>query len=61
LELFARYVIPHFRGHTRGYNDEWQGLQQAMAKGGMKLDNDGQRSNLAQSEDSPQSSESPRR
>jgi limonene 1,2-monooxygenase len=61
LELFARYVIPHFRGHTRGYNDEWQSLQQAMAKGGMKLDNDGQPSNLAKSEDLPQSSEFLRR
>jgi limonene 1,2-monooxygenase len=61
LELFARYVMPHFRGHTRGYNDEWRLLQQAVAKGGMKLDHDGQPSNLAKSEDLPQSAELLRR
>ena len=32
LELFARYVMPHFRGHTRGYSDEWQRLQQAVGQ-----------------------------
>lgn len=24
LELFARYVMPHFRGHTRVLQDEWR-------------------------------------
>jgi limonene 1,2-monooxygenase len=51
LELFARYVMPHFRGHTRGYHDEWQGLRQAASAGGVKLDREGQPSNLVRSED----------
>jgi hypothetical protein len=46
LDLFARYVIPHFRGHTRGYHREWDRLQQAAAKGGVKLDGPGKPSNL---------------
>jgi limonene 1,2-monooxygenase len=50
LELFARYVIPHFRGHTRDYRDEWQRLREAAAAGGVKLDRDGQPSNLARHE-----------
>lgn len=33
-ELFARYVIPHFRGHTSGYHDEWRRIQAANANGG---------------------------
>ena len=32
-ELFARYVMPHFRGHTQGYRDEWQRIQQATTNG----------------------------
>jgi limonene 1,2-monooxygenase len=55
LELFARYVIPHFRGHTRGYRDEWQRLRQAAAEGGVKIGADGQPSNLARSEELSQS------
>jgi limonene 1,2-monooxygenase len=47
LELFARYVMPHFRGHTGVYRDEWQRLQKAAAEGGVKLDRDGAPSNLA--------------
>jgi limonene 1,2-monooxygenase len=47
LELFARYVIPHFRGHSRGYQAEWKRIQQAAANGGVKLDGAGQPSNLA--------------
>jgi limonene 1,2-monooxygenase len=46
MELFARYVMPHFRGHTRGYRDEWRRIQQAAADGGVKLDGVGQPSNL---------------
>jgi limonene 1,2-monooxygenase len=45
-ELFARYVIPHFRGHTIGYRDEWRRLQEAAANGGMKDNVDGRPSNL---------------
>ena len=51
LELFARYVIPHFRGHTRGYRDEWERIQRAAAEGGVKLDGKEQPSNLVRSED----------
>ena len=50
LELFARYVIPHFRGHTRGYTDEWQRLRSAAADGGVKLDRERSASNLALAE-----------
>ena len=45
-ELFARYVIPHFRGHTLGYKDEWRRLEEAMANGGIKDRFVGQPSNL---------------
>ena len=34
-ELFARCVIPHFRGHTRGYRDEWRRIQQTVKDGGI--------------------------
>ena len=47
MELFARYVMPHFRGHNRGYHDEWRRIQQAAADGGVKLDSPEQPSNLA--------------
>ncbi|MGH7832111.1 MAG: LLM class flavin-dependent oxidoreductase [Candidatus Binatia bacterium] len=57
LELFARYVIPHFRGHTRGYHDEWRRLRQTASEGGIKLDREGAPSNLARSEDLSQSPE----
>ena len=46
-ELFARYVIPHFRGHTAGYRDEWRRIQEAVTNGGVRLDGMGQLSNLA--------------
>jgi len=56
LELFARYVIPHFRGYTRGYQDEWQRLQRAVAGGSVKVDGDGRPSNLARKNDLYQTS-----
>jgi limonene 1,2-monooxygenase len=59
LELFARYVVLHFRGHTRVYREEWQRLRQAAAEGGVKLDRDGGPSNLARSEDLSSSLENP--
>lgn len=34
-ELFARYVMPHFRGHTAGYQDEWRRIQEAARNGGV--------------------------
>jgi len=37
-ELFARYVMPHFRGHTEGYRDEWRRIQQSMNDGGIRRD-----------------------
>jgi limonene 1,2-monooxygenase len=46
-ELFARYVMPHFRGHTQGYRDEWQRIQRAVNDGGIKLDNASRPSNLS--------------
>jgi alkanesulfonate monooxygenase SsuD/methylene tetrahydromethanopterin reductase-like flavin-dependent oxidoreductase (luciferase family) len=46
-ELFARYVMPHFRGHTVGYQDEWRRIQDAQPNGGVKLDGIGPLSNLA--------------
>ena len=46
-EIFARYVMPHFRGHTAGYRDEWRRIQEAVADGGLQLDGIGQLSNLA--------------
>ena len=51
LELFARYVMPHFRGHTQNYHDEWKRIQQAASNGGMKLDGKTPKSNLALKEE----------
>ena len=51
IELFARYVMPHFRGHTSDWVDEWRRLRQAAAEGGVKLDRNGRPSNLALKED----------
>ncbi len=47
LELFARYVMPHFRGHTFGFKDEWDRLRQAMGEGGMQPPENGRPSNLS--------------
>jgi limonene 1,2-monooxygenase len=46
MEMFARYVMPHFRGHTSGYRDEWRRIQRAAGDGGIKVDGSGQPSNL---------------
>jgi hypothetical protein len=46
-ELFARYVMPHFRGHTAGYRDEWRRIQAVVNDGGIKLDTASQPSNLS--------------
>jgi len=35
-ELFARYVMPHFRGHTQTYRDEWRRIQEAAKSGEIK-------------------------
>jgi limonene 1,2-monooxygenase len=57
LELFARYVIPHFRGHTITYRDEWGRIRQAVTEGGVKLDGASRLSNLVRHEDLPESPE----
>jgi limonene 1,2-monooxygenase len=57
LELFARYVMPHFRGHTAGYHDEWRRIRHAASEGGIKLHRDGAQSNLARAEDPSQAPE----
>jgi len=46
MEMFARYVMPHFRGHTATYRDEWQRIQDAAADGGVELDLGDRPSNL---------------
>jgi limonene 1,2-monooxygenase len=46
MEMFARYVMPHFRGHTATYRDEWRRIQDAAAEGGLELDVGGRPSNL---------------
>lgn len=34
IELFARYVIPHFRGHNATFKDEWRRVAEARDKQG---------------------------
>ncbi len=47
LDMFARYVIPHFRGSNRVLNDEWAEIRrQVRDHGGVVLDKD-RPSNLA--------------
>ena len=46
LELFARYVMPHFRGHSRIYQDEWNRIRTAAECGGVKLPVGDEPSNL---------------
>jgi len=46
-ELFARYVMPHFRSHTQGYRDEWRRIEQAVSDGGIKLESANRPSNLS--------------
>ncbi len=35
LELFARYVMPHFRGHARDLQNAWSRMQGEVARGEM--------------------------
>lgn len=35
LELFARYVMPHFRGHARDFQNAWSRMQREVARGEM--------------------------
>lgn len=45
-ELFARYVMPHFRGHARTLADEWERLKPEIETGGNRLEDTGQTGNL---------------
>lgn len=48
MELFARHVMPHFRGHSTTYHDEWRRLQAASTNGGLTVfPEDGKPGNLA--------------
>lgn len=50
LELFARYVMPHFRGQTATYHDEWAKIKEHAAaheSGLMKFTGTDRPSNLA--------------
>lgn len=46
IELFARYVMPHFRGHTASLHDEWRAFQAQVDAGGVKLPEENEPSNL---------------
>ena len=49
MELFARHVMPHFRGHTATYQDEWSRIQKLYdADGGMNWQSRPGSGNLAQ-------------
>jgi limonene 1,2-monooxygenase len=37
LDLFARYVMPHFQGHTQDFHDQWRRVLDDNAKGWPKL------------------------
>jgi len=47
IELFARYVMPHFRGHTQAHRNEWDRLESDLKSGGLKLNQGDRPSNLA--------------
>ena len=49
LELFARYVMPHFRGHNATYQDEWRRIKEARNNGSVTLNVTGRPNNLASS------------
>ena len=46
IELFARFVMPHFRGHNAALQDEWRAFQQQVEDGGVKLPAEDEPSNL---------------
>lgn len=47
IEMFARYVMPHFRGHTATYQDEWRRIKEERDAGGVELNVTGPPNNLA--------------
>ena len=46
LELFARYVMPHFRGHNATYHDEWRRIKQTTKDGNIVYDTGNRPDNL---------------
>ncbi len=46
MEMFARYVMPHFRGHNATYQDEWRRIREARDAGGLTLNVTGRPNNL---------------
>lgn len=51
LELFARHVIPHFKGFTRGLHDEWRRIREQYDVGGIPINTEGRPSNLGLNEE----------
>ena len=47
IEMFARYVMPRFRGSAATYHDEWNTVRSAFERGGMTLDVDDGPTNLS--------------
>ncbi|NQU69496.1 MAG: LLM class flavin-dependent oxidoreductase [Rhodospirillales bacterium] len=47
MEMFARYVMPHFRGHNATYQDEWRRIKEERDSGGVTLNVTGRPNNLA--------------
>jgi len=45
-ELFARYVMPHFKGTNATYHDEWRNIRAKTENGGIPYDTGGRASNL---------------
>jgi limonene 1,2-monooxygenase len=47
IEMIARYVMPHFRGHTQTFRDEWRRISDEYAAGELDLVVRQKSSNLA--------------
>jgi limonene 1,2-monooxygenase len=46
MEMFARYVMPHFQGHNATYQDEWRRIQEKTSDGRIAYDTGGRPGNL---------------
>ena len=46
MEMFARYVIPHFQGHSQTFKSEWDKVQAKTDDGKISWDTGGRLSNL---------------
>ncbi len=51
LDLFARHVIPHFKGFTHGLHDEWRRIREQYDAGGIPTNTEGGPSNIGLNED----------